>query len=264
MGGAPERTLYQFPISHYSEKARWNLDAKGLAYAVENLVPGPHALTARRLSGDRTVPILVDRGEVVSDSSAIALHLERAYPDPPLVPRDGDARARVLELEDWFDERVGPSVKRWFYGELMALAPGRAAAAVYEQYPLRVRLFGRLVAPITERAIRSREQINPESVRNARAALIEAAELIERETAGDPSRYLVGDALTLADITAASLLSPVVAPPGSPYARSPRDLPPRVQDLRRAFRDRPAGRWVTELYRRDRSPAPAKGANAGG
>jgi hypothetical protein len=23
-----ERTLYQFPISHYCEKTRWNLDAK--------------------------------------------------------------------------------------------------------------------------------------------------------------------------------------------------------------------------------------------
>lgn len=60
-----ERILYQFPISHYCEKTRWNLDAKGLPYEVRNLVPGVHVLVVKRLTGTRTVPVLVDQGKAL-------------------------------------------------------------------------------------------------------------------------------------------------------------------------------------------------------
>ena len=38
MDSTHERTLYQFSISHYCEKTRWNLDAKGLTYAVKRKI----------------------------------------------------------------------------------------------------------------------------------------------------------------------------------------------------------------------------------
>lgn len=40
------RTLYQFPISHYCEKARSCLDVKGLTYSTRDLIPGLHLITA--------------------------------------------------------------------------------------------------------------------------------------------------------------------------------------------------------------------------
>ena len=48
--------LYQFPLSHFCEKARWALDYKSIAYRPVNLLPGFHtmrALTAegRKISG---------------------------------------------------------------------------------------------------------------------------------------------------------------------------------------------------------------------
>jgi glutathione S-transferase len=36
------RVLYQFPLSHYCEKARWLLDHKELDYVAHNLIPGFH------------------------------------------------------------------------------------------------------------------------------------------------------------------------------------------------------------------------------
>jgi glutathione S-transferase len=251
-----ERTIYQFPISHFSEKARWCLDAKGLAYRVHNVVPGLHVLRVPRISGGaRTVPVLVDRGTPVGDSSAIALYLEDTYPDPPLLPRDQGDRDRALSLEDFFDEGLGQSVKRWLYGELMEVGPGRAVRALFEAYPWPVRIAGKLMAPGIEKAMRAQEGIHPEGLERARVAILEAADRLEHETGGDPSRYLVGGALTLADITAASLFAPLVAPPESPYARTPSDLPPSVEAMGRALRDRPAGRWVMERYRLDRRRA---------
>ncbi len=55
MASAP-RTLYQFPISHYCEKTRWNLEAKGLSYRIENLLPGPHRLVTKRLTKGGVAP----------------------------------------------------------------------------------------------------------------------------------------------------------------------------------------------------------------
>ena len=65
-----------------------------------------------------------------------------------------------------------------------------------------------------------------------------------------PSGYLVGDAFTVADLTAAALLSPLTFPPEYPYATPP--LPPVVRQFQERYAKRPAFDWVREMYRRHR------------
>lgn len=247
-----ERTLYQFPISHFCEKTRWNLDAKGLSYRLENVVPGAHGRLMKRLSGVRTVPVLVDRGKAIGDSTAIALHLDEAYPDRPLVPKDPAKRERVLEIEDFFDKRVGTSVRQWVYGQLMRAKPGTAARALFMAYPRPVRIVGRVAAPVLEALLRRLYRINREGMERAVSFILAGADRIEAETGKDPSRYLVGDSLSIADIAAASMLGPVLAPHESPYSGTPVALPKAVAELREELRARPAGQWVAARYRHDR------------
>ena len=71
-----ERILYQFPISHYCEKSRWQLDYKGLAYRTRNLLPGPHRLRTQWMARINTLPVLRDGQRVVGDSTKIAYYLE--------------------------------------------------------------------------------------------------------------------------------------------------------------------------------------------
>ena len=85
----------------------------------------------------------------------------------------------------------------------------------------------------------------------SRASILEAADRLERETDYDPDRYLGGDALTILDISVASLLAPVVAPGGSPWNESS-ELPSSILELRDEMRVRPAGLWVLRRYRDDR------------
>ena len=66
-----------------------------------------------------------------------------------------------------------------------------------------------------------------------------------------PSGYLVGDRFSVADLTAAALLAPVVFPPEFPY-RPPGPLPAPVARWRDSLASRPAGRWAAEMYRRHR------------
>ena len=65
-----------------------------------------------------------------------------------------------------------------------------------------------------------------------------------------PSGYLVGDRFSVADLTAAALMTPLLAPPGRPYV--PATTPQASLDLRAELEARPGGAWVTEMYTRHR------------
>ncbi len=59
------RTLYQFPLSHFCEKARWMLDHKELEYVAHNLVPIVHRAFAKLKTGQYKLPILHDQASNV-------------------------------------------------------------------------------------------------------------------------------------------------------------------------------------------------------
>jgi glutathione S-transferase len=243
------RVLHQFPISHYCEKTRWHLDLKRLDYRLRNLLPGVHVLVNRRVAGLRTVPVLVDGGKAIGDSTAIAMHLEEQYPAAPLLPRDAAERARVLETETYFDETLGPAVRSWVYGNALA-TPGMIPALFFRSYGTIGRPARFVMGGVLEREIRRMYRLNAEKVAEASRQIDEAVGRLERLIDGDPNRHLVGGGLTLADITAASLLAPLVGPPESPWTAvaGPAVLPPR----REALRARPAGQWVLARYAKDR------------
>jgi len=250
-----ERILYQFPVSHYCEKTRWNLDAKGLPYVVRNLVPGVHALVVKRLmgKGNHTVPVLVDRGKALGDSAAIAAHLEQAYPDRPLLPTGDADRARALELEAFFGKNAGRAVRQWLYGQLVQ-QDGAAVAVMLEEYPSPVRFFGRVLSKRIDGVLRKQYRLTPEGIAAAQATVIAVFERIELETQSDPTRYLVGSALSIADISAAALLAPIVAPPGCPWDSKEGNA--NSTEAIRAFRaelsTRPGWAWVLARYANDR------------
>ena len=107
--------LWQFTSSHFNEKARWALDFKRVPHIRHSMIPGFHVATVKRMTGKTHVPVLKLNGTAVSDSSRIIEALEHAYPDPALYPADPAERRRALELEDYFDEELGPYIRRWIF-----------------------------------------------------------------------------------------------------------------------------------------------------
>ena len=61
---------------------------------------------------------------------------------------------------------------------------------------------------------------------------------------------MVDDVFTVADLTAAALLSPLTFPPEYPYAPPP--LPPVALELQDCDAKRPGFAWARETYRRHR------------
>lgn len=99
----PDRALYTFFRSSTSYRLRIALAVKGLEWTgVYTDLPSmahrtPDFLT---VNPQGLVPVLVDEGQVLTQTLAIMEYLEEAYPDPPLLPKDRFERAYVRMLCD--------------------------------------------------------------------------------------------------------------------------------------------------------------------
>ncbi len=246
----PHPVLWHIRISNFSEKARWALDLKGVAHRRRAVPPGVHmavclALTRRVV----TVPVLQLDDLAIGDSHRIIAALEQRYPDPPLYPEAAAERAQALGLEAFLDEHLGPHVRRYAFSEVFhddaifarhlrqMVVPPLATAATS-------------AAPALKAMMRRRYAIDDDagqrSLQQVRAVMHALEELL-----GD-REHLVGDRFTVADLTAAALLAPLLVPPGLPYRDPDEPMPARMREVVEELRDRPAGRWVARTYARHR------------
>ena len=243
--------LWQLQVSHYVEKVRWALDYKRVPHVRRTLLPGLHAAKAKRLTGDTsTAPVLTIDGRSIGDSTPIIASIEERWPQPPLYPNDAALRRRALELEQFFDEELGPHIRRAFYHELLP-HPKLVVPLFTHGRPAAIRAVLRAGFPMLRVGMRRRFQISPQAAADSRAKMVAAIDRLEREIS--PSGYLVGDSFTVADLTAAALLYAVARPPEFPYAMvADDDLPISLREFLDSLDQRPGGRWVAEIYRRHR------------
>jgi glutathione S-transferase len=245
--------LWQLQISHYNEKVRWALDYKRIPHTRRSMLPGVHRLMARKLAGIDTSPVLTIGEENIGDSSAILQAIEEHWPEPRLIPENPLQRRRALRLEDYFDEELGPHIRRAVYYELLPY-PDVVVPLFTDGSSGASRKLLRASFPVLRIGMRQLMNIHEEPARRSRDKTVEALDTLEKEL-GDKD-YLVGDSFSIADLTAASLFYPLALPPEFPY-RSPTldELPPGAREFLDELRDRPGAKWVGEMYRRHRVPA---------
>ena len=94
--------LYEIPFSTNVERVTLALAHKGIS--VEHVAVDPADRSpVREASGQDLVPVLVDDGRVVADSTSILQYLELEHPDPALYPPDEARRTEVIVFVDWFN-----------------------------------------------------------------------------------------------------------------------------------------------------------------
>jgi len=167
------RTVYGVSASPFVRKVRVVLAEKKLDYQLEPIFPGPQTPPEfRKISPLGKIPAFRDGDRTLADSSVICAYLERVAPEPRLYPGEAYDYARAL----WFEEYADG-------GLISVFAP-----KVF---------FQRIVGP------RFLGQATDESiVRNAIDNEIPPLnDYLEGELAGD---FLVGSALTIADVAVAS------------------------------------------------------------
>jgi glutathione S-transferase len=245
----PTPILWHLEISPYNEKVRWALDYKGVAHVRRAVTPGLQELRARRLRAGRTVPVLEMDGHAIGDSTRIIEEIERRWPDPPLYLADPEERSRALDLEEYFDERCGHDLRRVLFSDNLA-EPEKFLAMLFGADHPRIGLL-RTISPLFGQVVKRRYRIRPETVERSREKVRAAFGRIEADVG--PSGYLVGQSFTVADLTAASILAPIVMPPEFPYIKlHPDERTAGSRRFRDSLGDRPGFKWVEDMYARHR------------
>jgi len=133
--------LYSGPLSMFGAKAEIALAEKEIAFDLV-MVPfemktlyQPKHPEVLRINPKRQVPVLIDDGLEIFDSTQIFEHIETLKPEPALWPAEPKARARARLLEHKSDEVYFPPIIRLMGLQTQADDPAaveaRAAAAAF-------------------------------------------------------------------------------------------------------------------------------------
>jgi glutathione S-transferase len=242
--------LWHIPISHYNEKVRWALEYKGVEHARKAPPPPFHMAISLALTrgASKTFPLLQLDGQAIGDSSAIIAALEGRYPDPALYPAADADRTRTLELEDFFDKELGPHIRLMAWHELLR-DHERAAAVAIRAAPRPLRRFPGAVRRAGGLFVNARYHVGSDDrAAVARDKVLGALDRLEAELG--EREYLVGDAFSVADLTAAALFYPLVTPPEGPQVLA--DPPASWREFRGSLSERRGFQWVAEMFRRHR------------
>lgn len=251
--------LITIPISHYCEKVRWALDRLGISYVEECHLPPLHRLKTQPLGGS-SVPVLVTATNVLKDSADILHYLDIiANPGAKLYPTASELRHEVIELENWFNGKLGTFIRQWgyFYGLQDRVLMKQVWCKGVPQWE---KLLFPVVFPLTRRLVYSSYKVDRESAMAAYHQIQQIFAAIS-DRLSDGRKYLVGDGFSAADLTFASLAAPVVFPAeyGGVFPkleRVVREMSKPIKQLRKT----PAGKYVLRLYREERRPAIANRA----
>jgi glutathione S-transferase len=165
----------------------------------------------------------------------------------------------TLELEQYFDQRLGNDVRVWAYSRIFARRDLTLRSWGIEEprIPVWQRALLRAGTPVLRLAVRRMLGVTPARAARALERTRETFDRVDAQLA-DGRRYLGGDALSFVDITFASLAALAVLPPeygGRAIAGRRLGIEELEPDWRaevEAFRARPAGQFVLRLYREER------------
>jgi len=109
--------LYHVALSPFCRKVRLTLAEKKIEVElVEERYWEPSPDFLRRNPAGK-VPVLKLDGRLMSESQAICEFVEDIAPNPPLMPRDVEARYEVRRLCGWFDDKFNAEVTAKVMGE---------------------------------------------------------------------------------------------------------------------------------------------------
>jgi glutathione S-transferase len=230
-------TLYQFPISHYCEKARWALEYKGIDYRIKNLIPGPHIPALRKIAPRTSVPLLIDRGETVQGSDAIITYLDRKQPHPPLTPTTTEDASMAHEWERYADTNLGVPLRLFFYFHVL---PDRKLASklLTEDGPWWGGPLYKIVFPAVRKRMCIAMHIDAEAERAAKTRMLAAFHHVEQRL--EKRKFLAGPLFSRADLSVSALLAPTW--------RFTEPMPGPVETFIDAHRQRPLFKWAQTIY----------------
>ena len=243
-------TLYVFAISHYCEKARWALEYLDIDFEVVYLAPGLHTQLAHELDlKQASLPILKTGDTTIQGSNNIIDWADNnARNEKTLTPESCSATCRALEQK--LDDVMGVNVRRYFYSEALVEHPETVEPIFTRDLPADQQATIKSIwEMITANMIKG---MDLGSEQGDESKIIVDVELTWLEALlADGRAYLAGDHFSRADLTAASLCAPIARAEENPSNKLV-VLPPRFSQVQEQWNDRPALRWVRQMYNQHR------------
>lgn len=168
-------TIHGVPLSVHTRKAIVTAILKKLDYRFEvviPVVPGNPPRNWSTLSPTGLIPVMQDGDFTLADSNAICLYMEKKQPSPPVLPSDAKEYGRAL----WFDAYAGGTIFRHIV------------------HPL----FHQTIVNPNIRQAPSDKAVIDDVLTNVQPKVLS---YLESQIDG---KYLVGNAMTLADIAIVS------------------------------------------------------------
>lgn len=212
--------LYQFEFCPFCEKVRLILDYKGLEYKKVEVTPGFGQLEVFKISGQKQVPVLKDGDTVISDSTEIALYLDKKYPEKPIIPTDAVARGKCLLMEEWADESIACKGRKAFLGALNRYQNFRTSLLPKDTPDILKNLIGAVPGDFLD-ILGTGIGLGADAFKSAEKSLKQDLESLTSILQNQS--YLIGDDITLADLTVAALTT-IIKFPSDDYFDVPVDL----------------------------------------
>ncbi len=244
-------TLYLFAISHFCEKARWALDYHGIKYSLVHLPPGAHMRWARRTGlPATTLPTLKAGDHYIQGSSDIIDWADTNGAGAPLLtPRDSAADG--IAVEQRCDDIIGVHTRRMFYSEALIKHPETVKAVFLADLKPAQKIATTAIWPVLRKMMISKMDIGIAQGEASKKILESELDWLDGLYA-DGRRFLLEDRFTRADLTVASLLSRIAAPPEHPGADRMKTSPGLAPLLQR-WQSRPTIERVRQNYREFRN-----------
>lgn len=248
--------LVTIPFSHYNERARWALQHFGVHAHERRYLPIFHMLgvwkattpsdrAQDKASSPYSTPVLVpDEGPAVPDSGAIVRWAENAYADGTNALYPAAHRDAIEAFEQELHDGLGRDTRLIAYWFILNDAATFSAVVRANVGPVQRAAFS-VLAPLAKAGLRKRMNVTEPSFEKARTRT--RARLEDLGSRFGDRRYLFGDSFTAADLTLASLLSPVLHPlPG--YGAPIPPLTPAFEALASEFRATAMGKHSQRMY----------------
>ena len=108
-------TLCGFPVSNYYNKVKLALLEKNVPFVEENVKTGLTDEAVLSASPLAKIPFIRTPQGTLCESEAILEYIEAAYPNPPLLPADPFAAAKVRELCIYIDLHLELVARELYY-----------------------------------------------------------------------------------------------------------------------------------------------------
>jgi glutathione S-transferase/GST-like protein len=227
-------TLYHWEPNANSGKPMLALAEKGVEYQshyLDLLKFDQHQPEYLKINPDGTIPAMVHRDKVLTESTPMMEYVDESFEGPPLRPRDPKERWRMRWWMRFFDSYFAPSLSMigWsvFVGPAVRNRDRKELEAAIDHIPLEARRIAWRKAMFNE--------FSPEELAESRRRVWFATGVLEEHLT--QHHWIAGDSYSLADINGFNL---GYALPLSQPERCNDEKTPHIMEWLRKIYERPA------------------------